>query len=155
MLFLWLRCIHDIDVLRKKKLYLCWIWQRRLMLSLSQLKEEFWIISRKHHPRQINDFNDCTHPFPSDHGLCWCTNDMTILIFSTNAIPFTGPLVSITEHIQSSPLTLNLCCPISKVTPACTDSTPHWPALSETQQNTHTIGFAQAWSSAPVSMAVQ
>lgn len=130
-------------------LNVCWIWQRGLMLvlklqpqSLSQLQEEYCITLRKHCPCQINSFVFCpdfTHPFPSSHGVRWYTNDTAILSFSTNPCPCHSLFKAVgqTELLQSSPLTFKLCFPISKVTPACTDSALHRPALSETQQNTH------------------
>lgn len=85
--------------------------------------------------------------------------------FSTWALLFpTHRAFDLRECVKRSPQLVNLSCSIEeqkkkkkKVTPARTDSATHGAAQSERQQKhtlTH-IGFAQAWSSAPVSMVVQ
>lgn len=59
-----------------------------------------------------------------------------------------------TDLLECSPLTFNLCCPISKVTPARTDRAGQWGVLSEKQENTQLDLLRHGAPPPPVSMAV-
>lgn len=66
-----------------------------------------------------------------DHDHCWYTKHYRQYYCHYKAFWWAH-----TDLLECSPLTLNLCCPISKVTPARTDRAGQWGVLSEKQENT-------------------
>lgn len=88
--------------------------------------------------------SDCSHfnTYLSNRGLCWYyTKISQFFKFRINGYTLQSPLQGLwyAPRFQSTDS-------ISKVTPACADSTAHRSALSGKQQNTQDR-FAQPWSS--------